>query len=604
MDINQPPFNKLKPIPFNEVRITDNFWANRQKTNREISIFHQYEQLEKDNHIDNFRVAAGIQKGTHLGEFYYDSDLYKWLEAACYILHLHNDKTLKETVDKIISLIQRAQIEDGYVNTFYSVKFIQRRFSNLLFMHELYCAGHLIQAAMAHYKATGSNSLLEIANKFANLIVKLFLEENREEAPGHQEIELALMELYHNTNNRKFYELAEDFVNRRGKSSNSIVYIIKKFLNLSSTLNEAKEINQKFTNGPFSNNGLKNVEHDEIKDFYSNLSFSERIKFYLAILNGKCYQINKPVREIKEPVGHAVRAMYMYCGMADIYSVSGDAKLLQALERCWLDMVNAKMYITGGIGSIKGIEGFEKDFKLKKEKSYSETCAAIGNMMWNWRMLHITGDCKYADLIERLMYNAMLVGQSIDGKGYFYSNPLLSNGEHLRAEWFLCPCCPPNIARTIASMGKYIYSISQRGVWIHQYIGSEVNIELENRLIKLVQESKFPWQGKVTIKVCLEQNYKFSIFLRIPEWTKNPKLSINGLKYREDLSTGKYTEIIRNWMDGDQIELDFGMKPEFIQNSPKRRDTMGYVAIKNGPLIYCLEQKDNQEFDMLNVVIE
>ncbi len=603
MDIGNSPFNKLKPIPFYHVKITDDFWANRQKINREIAIYHQFEQLEKDHHIDNFRVAAGMKKGTQLGEFYFDSDLYKWLEAACYILHLHKDPELKRKVDEVVNLITTAQSEDGYINTFYSTKFIKKRFSNLLFMHELYCGGHLIQAAVAHYQATGSDILLGVAERFAKLIVNLFLEKNREEAPGHQEIELALMELHHITKNVNYFALSKDFIDRRGKSANSVGYIIKKFLNLSSTQKEAREINNRFKKALSDEYTSERGDQDEIADFYSNLTLMERIKFILAILNGKCYQINKPVRKMKAPIGHAVRATYMYCGMADIYSETGDDTLLRVLENCWLNMVSAKMYITGGIGSIRGIEGFEKDFKLKKETSYSETCAAIGNMLWNWRMLQITGDCKYADLIERLMYNAMLVGQSIDGKGYTYDNPLVSNGKHRRAEWFLCACCPPNIARTIASIGKYIYSKSQNGIWIHQYIGSEVNIELENRLIKIFQESDFPWQGTVKIRLQLTQNHKFSLLLRIPDWSKAPKLSINGIQYEHELSIGKYAEIIRNWMNNDQIEIDFGMKPVFLENSWKRKDTLGHVAIKNGPLIYCFEQKDNRAFDIFNEFI-
>ena len=260
------------------------------------------------------------------------------------------------------------------------------------------------------------------------------------------------------------------------------------------------------------------------------------------------------------------------------------------------------MYITGGIGSIKGIEGFEKDFKLKKEKSYSETCAAIGNMMWNWRMLQITADCKYADLIERLMYNAMLVGQSIDGKSFTYANPLISKGDEKRHEWFLCACCPPNFARTIASIGKYIYSVGKDSIWLHQYIGCSTKFELNNRTIKIIQESGFPWNGKVNIQLSLEQNQNFSFFFRVPSWTVTPNLFINGLEYKNQLTPGKYTEIIRNWVDNDVIEIEFGMTPKFVENDPRRKDTRGFVSIQNGPLIYCLEQKDNSSFDIFSEV--
>jgi DUF1680 family protein len=291
MEIIPVPFNKLKAIPFNEVQITDTFWATRQKINREVSIYLQHEELEKDHHIDNFRVATGVKKGTQRGEFYYDSDLYKWLEAACYILQLYKDEKLEKKVDEIVSLIKNAQTEEGYVNTFYLTKFVQKRFSNILFMHELYCAGHLIQAAIAHFKATRSKILLDVASKFADLIVEMFLKRNRKEAPGHEEIELALMELYHVSNNRQYFDLAKDFIDRRGKSAHSILYILKKFLNLTSTAKHAKRINQEIVFDP-DDDVSSTIVQNEIKEFYSNLSLSERIKFYGALLSGKCSQNN------------------------------------------------------------------------------------------------------------------------------------------------------------------------------------------------------------------------------------------------------------------------------------------------------------------------
>ena len=510
MNSERRPFNKLTPVPFYQVNISDNFWSRKQEINRKVAIYHQYEQLEKDHHIDNFRVAAGLKEGTQIGEFYFDSDLYKWLEAACYILHIYDDENLEKKVNEIIDLIVKSQKEDGYINTFYSTKFIDKKFTNLYFMHELYCAGHLIQAAIAHYQATNSRKLLNVAKKFANLIVDIFLNENTEEAPGHQEIELALIELYRVTNNQNYLKLAKDFLDRRGKSANSKRYILGKNSNLNSTMKVAKKINQdeetKHSRG----------EENEVKSFYSNLTYIENIKFLIGILNGTTYQVNVPIREIVDPLGHAVRATYMYSAIADLYSELGETKLLEVLDNIWQRIVRAKTYITGGIGSIKGIEGFEKDFKLRKEKSYSETCAAIGSLMWNWRMLQITADCKFADQIEKVLYNAMLVGQSIDGKSFTYSNPLVSNGNEERKEWFLCACCPPNFARTIASIGKIILSLGDNSIWFHQYIGFMADFELNDNPIKIQQESGFPWNGKVRILLQMEKNLKFSVFLRIP----------------------------------------------------------------------------------------
>ncbi|NVM19974.1 MAG: glycoside hydrolase family 127 protein, partial [Candidatus Lokiarchaeota archaeon] len=460
-NINKRPFNKLKLISFECVHIYDDFWSKRQKINREISIQHQYEKLEQDFHIDNFRVASGIKKGVQIGEFYFDSDLYKWLEAASNILYTHKDADLEKKVNEIIDLIKKSQIQDGYINTFYSTRFLHKRFTNIYIMHELYCAGHLIQAAIAHQKATGSIELLEVAIKFADLLVNLFLGGKRKDVPGHEEIEMALIELYRITENSKYLRLAEEFINRRGNIPNFKTFAINQYLGMISTLNLAEKKNKEYQKAvelPLDITAKK----PEVNEWVSKLTLKDQLILLKEYLNGNFNQSNVPVRQIIEPVGHAVRAMYLYCGMADLYSETGDQKLLHALRRVWLKMVKARMYITGGIGSERGAEGFKKDFALKNEDSYSETCAAIGNMMWNLRMLQITSNCKYADLIELLMYNAMLVGQSIDGIEYTYDNPLVSRGNDKRFEWFRCACCPPNVARTINSIGKYIYSISEK----------------------------------------------------------------------------------------------------------------------------------------------
>jgi len=497
MSLKRRPFNKLTPFPTQSINLTEGFWHESQKVNREVSIHLQLAKLEEDYHVDNFRVASGLKEGVHRGEFYYDSDLYKWLEAACMILRKTQDSLLREKVDEITELIINSQTSDGYINTFYSINFIERRFTNLNFMHELYCAGHLIEAAIAHKKATGSELLLEAAVKFADLIVETFLIAGKKGVPGHEEIELALFKLYKYTNKPQYLDLAKEFINRRGHEAKSKKYIIGQFLNFSSTLKESRRNSEEYA---------KQHQHDlievsEIEDFYGNLTFVENLKFIYSHLTGKMLQINEPVRENTEPVGHAVRAMYLYCGMADLYSETGDPELIDVLEKLWMRMIEGKMYITGGIGSLKGVEGFEKDFKLDVNKSYSETCAAIGNMIWNLRMLYISGECKHADLIEKLMYNAILVGQSIDGRTYTYDNPLVSNGEHQRSEWFLCPCCPPNIARTIASIEKYIYSQTEKCIWIHQYISSDLETDIEGKEVKLTQKSNFPWNGQVKIKL-------------------------------------------------------------------------------------------------------
>lgn len=587
------PFNKLQPIPFHQVEINDDFWSERQRINREVSIFHQYEKL-KDKHISDFRVAAGIEKGVKRGEFYYDSDLYKWLEAACYILHINEDKELEQKVNEIVSLTKQAQMEDGYVNTFYFPHFIRRRFTNLHLMHELYCAGHLIEAAIAHYNSTGQMKLLSVAKKFADLLVKIFLGGKRKGAPGHPEIELALIKLYRITKNGKYLVLAEDFINRRGKISHFKTYALNKYIDMMKVLNMLKKKKEK--------SGLKEIS--EVDEWLGNRTIRDWIKLFKAHLNGKFFQLNLPVMEAFEPVGHAVRAMYLYCGMADLYSEKGDKLLLRVLKKIWLKMVKAKMYITGGTGSVKVFEGFGKDFSLKNEESYSETCAAIGNIMWNWRMLQITGNCKYADLIEKLLYNAMLVGQSIDGKKYSYSNLLHSEGKDERKEWFICPCCPTNVIRLIPTLGQYIYSISDMGIWIHQYIGNKMNINLtEKNELGIIQESKLPWNATIKIRIQLKFNQNFSLFLRIPKWSGATELFINQDKYKDDLTPGRYIKIIRNWVNNDIIELKFKMKPKLERADPRIKTNHGKVAISNGPLIYCLEQIDNKDVNIFDAEI-
>jgi DUF1680 family protein len=603
MVYSKRPFNNLIPVPFNQVKINDNFWSKKQKINKEVTIYHQLKMLEKDHHIDNFRVAAGVKEGVHIGEFYFDSDLYKWLEAASYILHQNDDQTLINQVNIIINLIEKSQMKDGYINTFYSTKYVHKRFMNLKYMHELYCAGHLFQAAIAHYQATGSKKLLIIAIRFANLIIRVFIGRKSNNVPGHEEIELALIELFRITNNGKFLELAKEFVNNRGTERNLKWKILSQYLNMVSILNKAKKMNNEFKKKKLGADFNKRDDFDEIENFYADLNLKENIQLIYSNLTGKFQQLNVPVREITEPVGHAVRAMYLYCAMADIYSETGDISLLNVLKRVWIKIFKAKMYITGGIGSIKGIEGFEKDYKLKSEKSYSETCAAVGNLMWNWRMVQITGNCKYTDLIEKLLYNAFLAGQSIDGKKFSYSNPLVSDGKENRQEWFLCACCPTNFIRTIASIGKYVYSTSEKGIWIHQYIGSKGNMSINENLIKIVQESDFPWSGTVRIIIKLEKNQKFSIFLRIPTWSNQTELMINGEKFQNTISSGKYVEILRNWIDGDLIELNFLMEPKLIMSDQKRKTNRDKGVLSYGPLIYCLEQIDNNNIDICNLDI-
>ncbi|MFX0071442.1 MAG: glycoside hydrolase family 127 protein [Candidatus Hermodarchaeota archaeon] len=586
--LEKPPFNKFASVPFFKVEITDNFWSKRQDINRKISLDLQYKHLEEDFHVDNFRVAAGKLKGIQRGDFYFDSDLYKWLEGGCYFYHLNHEQKIKEKIDLLSDLIVKSQLEDGYLNTFYSTKFLEKRFTNFLIFHELYCAGHLIELAIAHYNATNSDKLLNAAKRFADLLVKKFFNGNIKDTAGHPEIELALIQLSRITKNKKYLMLAKHFIDMRGKIPHFKKYVLKRLIDMQKTIKLAHEFNQEY----YTQNQITKIPKDEVAEFLENLSIKEWMHLLSENLSGKMFQLNSPVRELNEPVGHSVRATYLYSAMTDLYSETGELALLKASERIWLNMVEAKMYITGGIGSIRGTEGFEGDFKLKNEKSSTETCAAIGNIMWNWRLLQITGECKYADLIEKLLYNAFLVGQSIDGKKYFYYNHLISHGKDERQEWFICTCCPTNFIRIIPSLGQYIYNISKKGIWIHQYIGSKVVFNDENQnKVSLSLESEFPWKGNVKILIALKNDLKFNLHLRIPKWCDEVELKINGDKYQSEYTAGTY-------LNNDEIKLKFKIEPKLEKSDPRIKYNRGRVALSNGPLIYCLEEIDNKDFDI------
>jgi len=587
----------LKEIPYYKVKIKDDFWDHWMKVNSEVSVFHQLEELEKDHHINNFRVAAGLKNGIHQGEFYYDSDLYKWLEGACYILKNYegnrNFDDLKQKVKEIADFIEKSQLCDGYLNTFYSTKFLNKRFTNILIFHELYCVGHLIEAAIAYELVFKDNKLLRVAEKFADLIINKF--KDTQLAPGHQEIELALIKLGKSLKKKEYIDLAKLFIDNRGRIPHYKTYALQSILDMQKTLDKSKELSLKFQEKPADS---------EVAEFFQNLSLLDNLELLKQNLNGKMYQLNKPIVEAYKPVGHAVRAMYFYCGIADLFRETNDEKYLKCLQLLWLKMVKARMYITGGTGSQKAIEGFEGDFEHSPESSYSETCAAIGNIMWNWRLLKATNKVKYADLIEKLLYNAMLVGQSLDGKRYFYYNPLQSNGKHKRQEWFKCPCCPTNVIRTIPTIGKYIYTKLNKQIWIHQYIGNETEIKLDDDLnIRLVMKSKFPWKGDCEITIITPEAKKFALLLRIPPWSKMNEIKVNSEEILNSKMQQGYYKIDKTWKNNDIIKIHFDMHPEFVRNDPRIKGTRNKIALKNGPIIYCLEEKDNSNFNFEDIRI-
>lgn len=559
--MSQESIKRLEPFETPKVKIDDKFWTPRLHTNREVTLGHIYEQLEKAGYVDNFRKAAGTKEGEFQGLLFNDEGVYKWVEAASYVLGKHDDPKLESQVSEIISIIADAQEEDGYLNTYFILREPDKKWTNLGMMSELYCAGHLIQAATAHYRATGKESLLKVARKLADHIDNVFGPDKKVGYPGHPEIELALVDLYRVTKEERYLKLAQFFVNQRGQE-----------------------------NSPFK----KELENPESIAGRETLKFFQSLYIESGEYTGRYAQDHRPVREQSEAVGHAVRAMYLYCGMADITLETGEQELIQALERIWQNMTRKRMYITGGIGSSSKGESFTSDYDLPNRDAYAETCAAIGSVMWNHRMLQLTGEARFADMMERVLYNGLLSGVSIDGTKFFYVNPLASDGDHHRQGWFECACCPPNIARLLASLENYIYLKNDNSIFVNLYISSTGETTLNGNTITVKQETEYPWNGTVKIDISVETPSKFTMNLRIPDWCRNATLEVNGsvMDVEKNVQNG-YVKIDRTWNDGDHIELVLPMPVEQIKAHPTVRSDVGQIALQRGPLIYCLEEVDN-----------
>jgi DUF1680 family protein len=566
--------NPIKAIPLQHVRIDNPFWSHYTQLVRDTVIPYQWEALndrienaEPSYAIQNFRVAAGREQGKFGGMVFQDSDLAKWLEAVGYSLSIHPDPNLEQLADDTIDLIAEAQQEDGYLNTYFIIKEPDKRWSNLVECHELYCAGHMIEAAVAYYQATGKRKFLDVMCRFVDLIDATFGKESDKLQGycGHQEIELALVKLYQATGEARYLQLSQYFIDERGAKPS---YFLKEW--------EERDRTSHWTAGQSSS---------------LDLSYN---------------QSHLPVREQSEAVGHSVRAVYMYTAMADLAALSGDQGLIEACRRLWNNIVTKQMYLTGGIGSTAHGEAFTFDYDLPNDTIYAETCASIGLIFFAHRMLQIEAKSEYADVLERALYNNVIGSMSLDGKHYFYVNPLevwpeasdknptRKHVKAVRQPWFGCSCCPPNVARLIASLGEYIYSTSDNTIYTHLYIGGEAQIELNGQSIKLQQETNYPWDGDITLKLSLQDTQAFKLALRIPGWCNAFEVYINGEKLTEkpNLVNG-YLQLDRAWNNGDQIELKLAMEIQRIQSHPKLRANAGKTAIQRGPLVYCLEEQDN-----------
>ena len=549
----------ISPIQFTEVEIRDHFWLPRILKNSEITIPIAFRHCENTDRINNFAVAGGLVEGEHVGKRYNDSDVFKIMEGAAYALSSLYNQELDRYLDSLIRLIGLAQEDDGYLYTArtinpekvpeYSGK---ERWSYLEQSHELYNVGHMYEAAVAHYQATGKTTFLEIAIKNANLIDREFGWGKIEKAPGHQEIEIGLVKLYRVTGDERYLNLARFFLDVRGK--------------------EGAEYNQS----------------------------------------------HKKVIDQTEPVGHAVRALYMYSGMADVAALTGDSAYITAIGKIWNNVVAKKIYVTGGIGQVGDHEGFGPDYDLPNETAYCETCASIANVFWNHRLFLLSGDTKYIDVMERTMYNALLSGVSLSGDLFFYPNVLESDGGSRRQEWFGCACCPSNISRFLPSVPGYIYAQKGEKIFINLFISSETKIKTKEGVISVSQTSEYPWDGNIRININPEKKSDQEIWIRIPGWAQynpihgdlyryenheniTPDLKVNGIKQKFEMQDG-YAVLNRTWEKGDVIDLGLQMTVNMVLADERVAADIGKFAIERGPIVYCLEDIDQVNARVLPVV--
>ena len=547
----QISFQKRESVNFSQIKITDKFWNSRINAVTNVSIPVCIDQTEvKTGRIRNFEKVAAKKGEKHEGIYYDDSDVYKALEAIAYSLSNHPDPLLEKKAEEWIDKIAAAQLPDGYLNTYYTLVDISKRWSDMD-KHEDYCAGHLIEAAIAYFNATGKRKLLDVAIRFANHIDSTFRLQNRHWVSGHQGIELALVKLYKTTGNKNYLDLSDWYLEQRGHG-----YFDRK-------------------------------------------------------LGSKDYCQNRlPLREETEISGHAVRAMYLFTGAADVAAAKNDTGYLKAIKKIWEDVVYRNMYITGGIGSSGRNEGFTVDYDLPNEAAYCETCASVGMVFWNQRMNLLTGESKYVDILERSLYNGALDGLSLKGDLFFYENPLASVGDLSRSEWFGTACCPSNIARLVESVGNYIYAKSNEAVWVNLFVGSTASLIIKDQKVELKQLTNYPWEGKVSISVNPEKPTEFDLLVRIPGWANNQpvpgdtyryltnssekiSIAVNGIPAIYKMANG-YAVINKSWKKGDVVELNLPMPVRRIVAIEKVKDDQSRVALQRGPLVYCFEHPDNE----------
>ncbi|MFC4211217.1 glycoside hydrolase family 127 protein [Pedobacter lithocola] len=560
---------KINPIQFNKVKLNDKFWLPRIETNKNVTIPTSFARCETTGRVKNFEMAAA-KKGKFCTAYVFDdTDIYKTIEGASYSLAVYPDAKLDAYLDSLVTVVSKAQEPDGYLYTARTIDPANppswsgkdRWVNESNMSHELYNSGHLIEAAVAHYQSTGKKNLLNIAIKNANLLVATFGDNKLSVAPGHEIVEMALVRLYRATSNESYLKLAKFFIDQRGK---------KKY------------------------------------------DFKDRNPWK----NGKYWQDNEPVVEQDEAVGHAVRAMYLYAGMADVAALTGDPEYIKAIDRIWENMTSKKMYVQGGIGAVPDGERFGNNYDLPNATAYNETCAAIGNVYWNQRMFLLHGDSKYIDVMEKVLYNALLSGVGLDGKSFFYTNAMqIINGvthkdaEPARSGWFECSCCPTNMSRFLPSLPGYIYAQLNSQIYINLFVASSTELQINNEKVKITQSNNYPWDGNLNVTVEPTNATKFSLNLRLPGWVRDQaipsdlykfktekrqafQVMVNGKKVNYNMDKG-YVVIDREWKKGDKVEFILPMQVKKIIANEQLVDDKGKISLQRGPLMFCGESIDN-----------
>jgi DUF1680 family protein len=550
--LDHSPYAKLHSVPVRAVTIGDGFWGQRRKTAVEKSMPSIWQLIEAHGYVDNFRRLSKGKDVPRKGPVFTDTDPYKWIEAVAMFLQSGDQPELRAIAEQTIDEIVAVQEPSGYLDTYFQGDRVKDRLlpATLDYGHEDYCLGHMLQSAIAYYRATGERKFLDAATRFADYIAANFGPDKRPFLAGHPVVEMGLIELYRTTGERRYLDLAG--------------YIL---------------------------NGDPRIERPPYRVMYtfSGIPFTERTRME----------------------GHAVRAMYACSGATDYYLETGDQKYWHTLENLWQDTVNTKMYITGGLGARWEGEAFGDAYELPNARSYAETCAAIGGVMWNWRLLAATGDARYTDVLERTLYNAVNVGMSLDGKLYCYVNPLESSGRTdpdrhsrggtIRNPWYDVLCCPPNIERTLGKLPGYMYSTSADGLYVHLYDNSTLDWHLQDGTgLKVEQKTHYPWEGNVELIVSPATQKEFTLYVRIPGWAVRTQVQAGERAIQEGIKPGSYLAIRRSWKPGDKVLLQFDMTPQLLAANPKVEDDVGKVTLQRGPLIYCLEQPDQPE----NVSVE